>query len=343
MPSIAIFGLGAMACLFASRLHPLVNVTLIGHWPQQRILLADPGLEVLETDGSTSHHRLHAVAPQAEPSELVDLALILVKSPQTQQVAQIAPRWLKAPSASSAGGLVLTLQNGIGNRETLSELLGKERTAQGVTLQAAHGLGAGRIRHAAEGPTSLGWEIDHRKTDPDGRLSTVIELFQQAGFPTDQVDDVESLMWGKLVLNAAINPLTALLRCTNGALLEDSRSRQLLALAAREVAQVAQASKIALPAGDPVAQAEAACRATAANRSSMLQDVLRGVTTEIDAICGAVVRAGAQVGIPTPVNRLFLNEVEALPARGAGPWSDPENAARDLLNALLVERFGESP
>lgn len=351
MPNIVIFGLGAMACLFASRLHRRANVTLIGHWPEQRSRLAKPGLEVIEIDGSSSHHRLHAVDPSTEPkpSATVDLALILVKSPQTHLVAQSVQRWLGPPSKSSPGGFTLTLQNGVGNRDILSRVLGKERTAQGITLQAAHGLGPGRIRHAAVGRTSLGCEADHGQG-----LRPIIELFQQAGLPTEEVDDVESLMWGKLVLNAAINPLTALLRCTNGELLGDSRTRRLLGLAAQEVAQVAHAAKIPLPPGDPASRAETACRDTAANRSSMLQDVARGAATEIDAICGAVVRAGARVGIPTPVNRLFLTEVKALSAPAPDSWdeqgswsegepqNEQEKTARDLLAALLGERRGEN-
>jgi 2-dehydropantoate 2-reductase len=116
------------------------------------------------------------------------------------------------------------------------------------------------------------------------------------------VDDAQSLIWGKLVINAAINPLTALLRVPNGRLLEIPAAHDLMKALATEVAQVAGAEHIPLPFADPVAAAEDVARRTAPNHSSMLQDILRGAPTEIDAICGAVVRIGQQHRLESPVN-----------------------------------------
>jgi 2-dehydropantoate 2-reductase len=126
------------------------------------------------------------------------------------------------------------------------------------------------------------------------------------------VENAQSLVWGKLVVNAAINPLTALLRITNGELLERPSAREMMGRLALEAAQVAQAENIPLPFADPIAAAEDVARKTAANRSSMLQDVLRGAPTEIDAICGAVVRKAEKHMIDTPVNRVCWQLVKAL-------------------------------
>ncbi len=323
-----------MGCLFASRLHRHAHVTLMGQWPEQRALLADPGLEVQETDGTQSHHRLLAVNSVLGVGP-VDLVLILVKSPHTAAAGRHAERLLAGPSRLPQGGLALTLQNGLGNREVLAAALGRKRIAQGVTLQAAHGLEAGRIHHAAQGLTSLGADGASREA-----LEAVMELFERANLPAEMNMNVEALQWSKLVANVAINPLTALLQCANGGLLEDPRCRHLLATAAREVADVARSLGLELSFEDPVLWSEQICRATAKNRSSMLQDVSRGATTEIDAICGAVVRAGAQAGVATPVNRLLLEEVKALPNRAAGPWSPAEAEARATLEALRKERAG---
>jgi 2-dehydropantoate 2-reductase len=126
-----------------------------------------------------------------------------------------------------------------------------------------------------------------------------------AGFQVEIVPNARALVWGKLVVSTAINPLTALLDAPNGALLERPGARTLMAELARETAAVAQALGVELPFADAVSAVEAVAQRTAANRSSMLQDVRRGARTEIDAICGAVVRAGEQAGVATPLNRVM--------------------------------------
>ena len=113
-------------------------------------------------------------------------------------------------------------------------------------------------------------------------------------------------------MNAGINALTAILRDRpNGRLLERPEALTLLEAAANEVASVARAKGIELPFPDAAAEARRVARATASNLSSMLQDVLRGAPTEIDAINGAVVREGARLGVPTPANETLLRLLAA--------------------------------
>ena len=133
-----------------------------------------------------------------------------------------------------------------------------------------------------------------------------------AKFNVDVVDDAQSLVWGKLVVNAAINPLTALLRVPNGELLERSSAREMMRALADEVAQVAKAEGIRLPFPDPAAAAEEVAFKTAGNHSSMLQDVLRGAPTEIDAICGAVTRTAQKHNLQVPANWSCWKLVKAI-------------------------------
>jgi 2-dehydropantoate 2-reductase len=139
---------------------------------------------------------------------------------------------------------------------------------------------------------------------------------KSADFQVHIVDDARSLIWGKLVINSAINPLTALLRVKNGELLERPSARQLMGQLARETAQIAGAEKIALPFSDPAAAAEEVAHKTAANQSSMLQDVLRGAPTEIDAICGAIVKTAQKHGLEAPANLACWQLVKALTESG---------------------------
>ena len=143
-------------------------------------------------------------------------------------------------------------------------------------------------------------------------LGPIEGALRSADFNVNIVEDAQSLIWGKLVINAAINPLTAILRVPNGGLLELPSAREMMASLAMEAARVAQAEIVPLPFSDPVAAAEDVARRTAANHSSMLQDVLRGAPTEIDAICGAVVKIGQKHGIETRTNWACWKLVKAI-------------------------------
>jgi 2-dehydropantoate 2-reductase len=197
----------------------------------------------------------------------------------------------------------VTLQNGLGNRETLAQGLGWDRVALGTTTTGATLLGPGLARAGGEGVISI---------ERHPALAPMEEALRAAEFSLQIVEDAQSLIWGKLVINAAINPLTALLRVPNGQLLERPSARRMMSSLAHETAQVASAEKIHLPFPDPIAAAEDVARKTGANHSSMFQDVLRGAPTEIDAICGAVVKAAQKHDIHTPANWACWNLVKAL-------------------------------
>jgi 2-dehydropantoate 2-reductase len=290
MVRIAVIGIGAMGCLFGARLSAVADVALIGRWPEQLAALQNMGLQLVDPDGRSRHYPLCAANkwPKAGPARL---ALILVKSQQTERAARQAAELL-APD-----GIALTLQNGLGNLETLAAVVGAHRAAAGVTTQGATVLGPGLVRHAGHGPTHLG-----RLPDLLTPITAVAELFRQAALETLLVDNVDALIWGKLAVSAAINPLTALLGVANGYLAENRVARTIMLAAAQEVATVAAAEGVTLPYPDAGERALAVAQATAANQSSMLQDVQRGATTEIDAICGAVMRLGRRHQVATPVN-----------------------------------------
>ncbi len=287
MKNILIVGTGALGTLFASRLALVgANITMLGTWKNAIDTINREGVRLVQADGSSLQLPVRATN---DPSQCgtPDLALVLVKAWQTDRAADQLEHCLPRH------GLAVTLQNGLGNREILSAHLGAARVLQGVTTTGATLLGPGLARMGGQGLTSLEAHASSQK---------VGALLSQAGFRVELVADANALLWGKLVINAAINPLTALLRVPNGALLERPAARLVMAALARETAQVASALGINLPFGDPVAATEAVASRTAANRSSMFQDIKRGAPTEIDAICGAVVRSGQSRGVAAPVN-----------------------------------------
>jgi len=294
--SILIAGSGALATLFAARLSAAGNpVTMFGTWSQGLTALKAHGAILVRPDGSEVAHPVHVLAET--PAVKFQHALVLVKSWQTERVAVQLGEFL------DRDGLAITLQNGLGNRQILSSLLGAERVAQGVTTLGATLLAPGKVRLGGDGPLSL---------EVHPRLDALAGLLERAGFQVHLVPDANSLIWGKLVINSAINPLTAILRLKNGELLQNPAAKRLMANLALETATLAARQGISLPFPDPVAAVEEVARLTADNLSSMLQDVMRSAPTEIDAICGAIHNLGDSLGFPTPYNGCMYRLVQAI-------------------------------
>jgi 2-dehydropantoate 2-reductase len=290
---ILILGTGALATFFAARLSASgVDVTLLGTWPE--------GVDALDAHGAELDGEPFPVRATTDPAACrgADLALVLVKSWQTERAARQLAECL------AADGLAVTLQNGLGNDAVLAQALGPERVARGITTLGAMLLGPGKARSGGEGPVTL-------EMNPRGE--PLLSMLRGAGLEARVVEDAAALIWNKLIVSAAINPLTALLRVCNGELLEIPSARRRMGELAREAAAVAESLGVRVQAPGPERIAEDVARRTAQNFSSMLQDVLRGAPTEVDAINGAIVRAGESRGIATPVNRAVWALVRAIP------------------------------
>jgi 2-dehydropantoate 2-reductase len=297
MTHILIVGTGALATLFAARLSQAGHaITMLGSWQAGLEALREQGARLVDSKGEEHRFKVQAI-DDAQECRGAKHALVLVKAWQTERVAPQLKECL------ADDGVAVTIQNGLGNRETLARSLGAGRAALGVTTTGATLLGPGRVRAGGEGIISL---------EEHPALGPLVESLTSADFQVNLVQDAQSLVWGKLVINAAINPLTALLRVPNGRLLELPSACEMMKALAKETAQVAQAEGVQLPFRDPVGAAEDVARRTAANYSSMLQDVLRGAPTEIDAICGAVVETARKPNIKTPANWACWKLVKAL-------------------------------
>ena len=293
---IVIVGAGALGSLFGGLLAragaevSLYNPSNVEHiWA-----IAREGLR-LERDGESFQI---AVEARTTPEDLsqADWVGIFVKAHQTgRAMAEIGPQ-------ISPRAWVFSLQNGVGMESEILQFISKERFVRGVTSQGATLLGPGRVRWAGVGPTKLGrWE---GPLTPE--IEALRELLCRAGIETEFSESIERLLWEKLLINCAINPLTAIFDRPNGALLEDVQLREIAREVVRETLRVARAHGVVLSEAEAIERVEAVAAKTARNISSMLQDVRRGRPTEIDYINGAVVREGARLGIPTPLNLLLV-------------------------------------
>ena len=305
-PRVLVVGTGAMASLFGARLTRFSRaaVTLTGSWREARAAIVSHGVHVVEPSGSWSARP--DVAALDGPHTPADFVLVLVKSYQTALVAETVARALRPD------GHALTLQNGLGNLETLLRATGPGRVSIGVATLGATLVRPGHVR-ATPGSVALG-----AGPSPPPGLLRFADLLRSAGFETTLEVDIDRAVWRKLAVNCAINPLSALFGCPNGELLNVRDRRETLVQAAREVGAVAAAKGIELGT-DPAELALAVAEKTATNRSSMLQDVLRGAPTEIEALNGAVVREAHALGVPVPVNESLWDAIaKAQPHRLTG-------------------------
>jgi len=294
-----VVGPGAMGCLFAARLKKAgYDVTLLDYNKERAARINNQGIMV---DGITGEYTEKVPTVTDRLSVPPDVVLICVKSYHTEQAGQAIKLWLEPET------VVVTLQNGVGNTDILEQIFGKERVLGGVTAEGATLLGPGKIRHAGQGETIIGPE-----RDPNGLVQKIISAFTRAGFQARSADNVNDLIWGKLIINVGINALTALIRLKNGRLPEIDGTRGVMEEAVKEAVAVAKAKEIRLPYPDPLARVIEVCRATAGNVASMLQDVLKERITEVDFINGAIVREGKVLGIPTPVNFTLTSLVQAI-------------------------------
>lgn len=300
----AVIGAGAMGSLFGGNLAAAGYPVVLYDINREHVdRIAANGLTIEEP----LENREYTVEVEATsvPENLTacDLFIIFVKSTATKIVAE------QFSSIASPEAIVMTLQNGIGNEAIIRERFGGNRTAAGVTSEGATFIGAGKVRHAGKGPTYLCMSDKN-----NSRLGPFIEMFTKAGFEMHVEENIEELIWSKLIINVGINGLTALTGLTNGRLLDFAETRELMRELVEEAVAVVEAKEIRLTYDNPVERVYEVAEKTALNRSSMLQDFDKKVTSEIEFINSAIVREAEKLGIAAPVNRTVTRLVKTLDA-----------------------------
>jgi 2-dehydropantoate 2-reductase len=299
---VAVVGAGAMGSLFGALLAEAgQEVWLYDVWATHIQAVKQNGLQI-EREGQTRTVRINATTDLTEIGR-ADLVIIFVKSTQTEAAAK------SARGIAGSEGTVMTLQNGMGNADTIARDIPADRILAGTTSHGATMLGAGRIRHAGIGATTIGSWAD---TD-QGRQRAVklADFFNSAGIDTQAVTEVRSVVWNKLLINIGINAITALSGIKNGQLLDLAITRELSRSAVEEAMAVARAQHVAIK-DDAVDIVLKVAEMTAANRSSMGQDVDNKRQTEIATINGFIVREARRLGLAAPVNFTLTALIETL-------------------------------
>ena len=300
---IAVLGAGAMGSLYGAKLSANYknDVHLIDVWKDHIDAINSHGLQMEEGDDVLLYENLKGHT-SSEEAGVCDLVIVFVKSTATKTTVE------SNAAVFGPDTVALTLQNGLGNIEQISGVIGAERVIAGTTAHGATMLSPGKIRHAGKGKTIIG-ELGGHESDRIRKMAAVLE---DAGMETVISGNVLGRVWDKLLVNVGINALTGITKLYNGQLLDYPEIEELLEKAVSEGVAVAWAKGIRLGFDDPVAHTKDLCRATAANKSSMLQDILNGRQTEIEMMNGAIVREGKALGIETPVNLALTNLITYL-------------------------------
>jgi 2-dehydropantoate 2-reductase len=286
---IAIVGCGAVGSLFAANLAQLDDVEV---WAFDA---SRPHVDAINAHGlrlSGAGDVVGRVQATADAAELpaCDFGIVATKAMHTG--AAIA-----ATAHAFAGGCVATVQNGLGNEETIAAHV--ERVIRGTTFPAGKIVEPGHVQWDVKGDTTLGPYGD----TPYEEVERLAEACTRAGMPTAAVQDARGPQWRKVIFNASTNPIGALTGLTHGRVCERPDLRALVSGLVDEGKAVAAAQGIVLDA-DPEALIDHAAKPEVAydHKASMLQDVEARRPTEIDYLNGGIVRFGREHGVPTPLN-----------------------------------------
>jgi 2-dehydropantoate 2-reductase len=286
----AVMGAGAVGCYFGALLARAGHdVTLIGR-PQHVEAINRRGLR-LETKTFDEHVPMRATT-DARSVQDADVVLFCVKSADTARTGRDMSAFMKSDAT------ILCLQNGVDNAERLQSVITQLAVPSAVYV-ATEMAGPGHVRHHGRGELIIG---------ASPQSAAIAAILTEANIPTTVSENVLGVLWAKLVANCAYNALSAVAQLPYGKLIAVDGTRDVIRSVIDECAAVAQAAGITLP-DTIVDMTFSIARDMPGQYSSTAQDLARGKPTEIDYLNGYVVTKGAQLGIPTPVNRLLQTMV----------------------------------
>lgn len=312
---IMIIGAGSLGLLFASKLAAFcTDLMLVTRTQEQAEELKLKGIQLEEMDlPMRTIQNIDISSYIYETSDLhdssnreVDYIFLMVK--QTAITEELI-HFIRSQMTTDT--CLVSFQNGIGHEHKLSQANGAGRLLLAVTTEGAKRSGWRTVSHTGHGITHIGTlKSGEQEKGPNPHI-LLAELLERAGFQTVLSKNMEVMVWHKLAINAVINPLTAILRVSNGELLKSSWTRSLMQDLYQEVLLLASDQGISLPEGlwETILQV---CQATSSNHSSMLQDVEAGRLTEIDYMNGRLVQMARDVGLELPANNMVHKLIKAI-------------------------------
>jgi 2-dehydropantoate 2-reductase len=328
---ILIAGAGAIGSVIAARLHQANHrVTILGR-PAHLAAIARDGLRVTGLLGESCARGIELAADSAELEGRYDLILCTVKPYDTASLANAIVDRL-AP-----GGVIVSMQNGLGNLEALGARFGISRVLGARVIFGAELLrpGAAHVTVFAD-PVAIGPDpMQHREDSPalEARARVIAAMLDAAGVPTVARADIMPIIWTKLVYNAALNPLGAIFEASYGALAADPDLRAVMNDLIEEAFAVAARAGVQMTFAGAAAYREVfygrLVPATAGHRPTMLSDLKWRARTDIDALNGKIVELAARHGIEAPVNNTMVRMIHGAERRRAAVLAAEKSGAEE--------------
>jgi 2-dehydropantoate 2-reductase len=297
---ILVFGAGALGGFVGGVLSQKYDVTLFGK-KDKMLPIQDAGLQISGVTEIVVHPKI-AIDPEDLKEQEFDLIILTVKSYDTDSTLNVIKDIMGQKT------VVLSLQNGLDNEIKISKVVGDGRTLGGVTSHGLTYVEPGHVHHAGVGETKIG-EMDGSESE---RIKEIAGALSSVGIKTEVSQEIKKEIWAKGIVNAGINPLTALTRLKNGYLLKIPYLERLLEDTCKECIEVAKIIGIDLSDCNAIEKTKNVARLTSENKSSMFQDIERGRKTEIDSINGKIVKMGQKHGIETPINTTLVSLIKGI-------------------------------
>ena len=311
--NVLIMGAGAVGSVAGGLLSGAGHkVHLVGRDPHMEAIRLRP----LAIGGIWGEHRSRDLEAHTDASQVprknFDLILITTKTYDTETATD------QASPLVGKDTLVASLQNGVGNAESIAARLGVERTLGARVMFGAEVVEPGRVE-----VTVMGGDL--MLGSPTGavsisRIGEIARAFSQVGISAQATDRITGFLWGKLLYSCSLNALSALLGVTYGELPKAESTRSIIREVIGEIFAVAAEHRVELPWPRPEEFRDLLfgelVPATAAHRASMHADLKAGKRTEILALNGAIDRMGAEVEVPTPTNSLLTRLICARESLG---------------------------
>jgi 2-dehydropantoate 2-reductase len=231
-----------------------------------------------------------------------DLVLLLVKSQATLAGVKDVAHLITDSCP------LLSLQTGLGNLEVASKIVPKENILLGITFMSGTALSDARVRQGGLAKTYIG-ELNGTFSK---RLENINHIFNRCGIETQMVKRIIGRLWCKVITYSAINPVSAILQVPNGSLTSKMESITLMKRLLDEGRAVADSCSIELVYPDLYELLFDACEKSSNNLSSMLQDILNELPTEIDAQNGAICRYAEEHGVNVPTHKTMVELIKLL-------------------------------
>lgn len=303
--NIAVLGAGAMGSLFAGNLSRCHDVLLVDRFPEVAAAVAKNGVTLVEQDGTSAVHRPRAAAI-GETFEPVELVLVFVKAMGTVDTLT------RCRSLIGKDTLVLTLQNGGGHEDILSQFVPMEHVLIGTTQHNASIREDGTIFHGGSGVTVIGSPLGHSE-----EAVRVAQAFTQAGLMTEATDNVRRIVWQKLMTNVSLSALTGVFQMPMGFVTQSASCWALCEKLVAEAVEVARADGVEFDLEEKLAEVRAVSEGGPQGITSICADLMHGRMTEVDTISGSVVRAARRLNMSAPCHEMMVLLIHAMEDKNA--------------------------